>query len=164
MALVTATEVRTAAKTYRTGILFQSDDDIDELIVICQEDLERQTNGIFDEREVIESEIGKNGRLIQLGHYPVKSIDELLINGSEYTLSADEYDLQSGSILLSTNPVSGYSSTEYSYQATYTTSPPSDANLAKNVLCRMVLDRIKNRQSSVEMDIKRLKRFLMGVI
>jgi len=161
MALVTATEVRTAARNYRTGILFQSDDDLESLIEICQSDLENRTGHIFEaDREVVEKEIGHNSKVIQLDHYPIKTIDELLINDAAYTLSSDEYTLDTGTIILTTSP----SDISYTYQATYTTNTRNNTPLAKDVLCRMVLDRIKNRDSTVENDMPRLNKTIIGVI
>jgi hypothetical protein len=160
MALVTAAEVKAAAKNAKAGVLLQSNDDLDDMIAICQADLERRTGGIFDAQEIVEKRIGHEGRLIQLGHYPITTVDELLIDGSEYTLDDDELEEQTGSILLS----SVSTSPTYYYQATYTTAIPNDAELAKDVLCRMVLDKIKNRESTVETDIQRLRRFTIGAI
>jgi hypothetical protein len=160
MALVTATEVKTAAKNSKVGVLLQSNDDIDDMIAICQADLERRTGGIFESREVVEKRIGHRGRLIQLGHYPITSIDELLIDGSAYTLDDEELEEQTGSIILSSPPLTP----TYYYQATYTTAIPNDAALAKHTLCLMVLDMIKNRESTVEPLIKRLNRTYIGAI
>jgi len=160
MALVTAAEVKTAAKSAKVGILLQSDSDLESMIAICQADLERQTGGIFDAREIVEKRIGHRGSLIQLGHYPITSVDELLIDGSEYVLDDEELEEETGSILLSSVPITP----TYYYQATYTTLEPSDAALAKQTLCTMVLDRIKNRDSTVEKEIKQLSRNYIGAI
>lgn len=160
MALVTATEVRTAARNYRTGILFQSDDDLENLIEICQSDLENRTGHIFEaDREVVEHVIGHTSRVIQLDHYPVKAISELLIDDGAYSLSSDEYSLDTGTIILTSLPY-----TDFSYQATYTTTTRNNTPLAKDVLCRMVLDKVKNRESTVEDDMPRLNKTIIGVI
>ena len=160
MALVTATEVKAAAKNSKVGVLLQSNDDIDDMIAICQADLESRTGGIFESREVVEKRIGHKGRLIQLDHYPITTVDELLIDGSEYTLDDEELEEQTGSILLSSVPTSP----TYYYQATYTTAAPADATLAKQTLCLMVIDMIKNQESTVEPLIKRLTRNYIGAI
>lgn len=165
MALVTASDVKSAAKTYHVGILLQSNDDLTVLITVCQADLERQTGRVFEEIEKVDSMIGCTGRLIQLDHYPIKSIDEVLIDNSEYDIDSDEYNLQTGQILFSVNPLySIVGGSQYSYQVTYTTDIPDDAALAKDILCRMVLDKVKNRESTVTDDIKRLKRTAIGSV
>jgi hypothetical protein len=161
MVLVTATDVKNAARTYHVGILLQSDDDLEDLITLCQSDLERRTGHIFEgDREVVERVIGHNSKVIQLGHYPLTSIDEVLIDNAEYTLDSDEYELGTGTIILTSPP----SDLDYTYQVTYTTAARPEEPIAKDVLCRMVLDKVKNRASTVEDDINRLSRVIMEVI
>jgi len=160
MSLVTATEVRTAAKTSKVGILLQSDTDLDNMITLCQTDLESRTGAKFEETEVEEKVIGHKSPLIQLKYWPVNSVDELLINGSEYTLDDEEVEESTGSIRLSSPP---YSAT-FMYEVSYTTSEPEDVDLAKDVLCTMVLDKIKGRESTVEEGIRKLVKTYIGAI
>jgi gamma-glutamylcyclotransferase (GGCT)/AIG2-like uncharacterized protein YtfP len=159
MSIVTADDVKTAAKNYKVGILLQNDTTLESMITLCQADLERRTGRIFEEREVVEKKIRLNTKLIQLDHYPVKTIDTLLLDGSLYTLDDEELEEATGTILLSQRPVNDYTAT-----ITYTTATPTNAVIAKDVLCRMVLDRVKNRDSTVEQEIKSLQTNLIGAI
>lgn len=159
MSLVTADDIKAAAKTYKVGILLQDNTTLENMIALCQVDLERQTGGIFEEREITEKKISLNTRLIQLDHYPIKTIDSLLLDGSPYTLDDEELEEATGTILLSRKP-----SYDYTATITYTTDIPANAPVAKDVLCRMVLDKIKNRDSTVEKEIKSLQQNFIGAI
>jgi hypothetical protein len=159
MSLVTADDVKAAAKTYKVGILLQDNTTIESMIALCQADLERRTGAIFEEREITEKKIRLNTRLIQLDHHPIKTIDSLLLDGSPYTLDDEELEEATGTILLSRKP-----SYDYTATITYTTDIPSNALVAKDILCRMVLDKIKNRDSTVEKEIKSLQQNFIGAI